>query len=105
MAENTKIPKQEDGESDEAFDKRQKQFIRDKLQILIIIDSTIAKPVMKKLRHAGYDEDQEDPKVLWDTVMRIIPSTTKKSSFAMIRKLLQMRLENFDGLPMFLNKA
>lgn len=63
-----------------------------------ILTASLTK-VLQKLENAGWDmDDKEDPKVLYDLVLSVIPKQSEKSVPALFYELINLKLA--DGIPL-----
>ena len=70
----------------------------------IIIDSN-ASGVIKILKNHGYNTNNKDPKVLYDTIHRILTKTSINSITTFIREFINIDTSKFESLQKYLDRV
>lgn len=104
VKEDVPVPVRTAGESDEDFADRLLDDQSDRLQTYGIIRGKI-EPVIERLYQAGYDEDNRNPKVLWDAIKESIGKATGSSTGAMVIELSSMKSEDYTTLHRYLQRV
>jgi hypothetical protein len=79
-----------------------RQWIRNRLKGTIIINGSLYnKAIADKLNISGFKTDEMNPKVLYNHILRVIPTTSETSARDLFMELVTMNRNKYDSLIVY----